>query len=308
MRNKPDPEGVNKKRHVVFVSGVSGAGKTAALKSFEDMGYEVVDNLPLSLLSQLVRPNGGAAFDLDLSLSRSLPPLAVGFDVRTRDFAVDMLVRILDQLMKEGEIDFSLLFLEADMAVLQRRFTETRRRHPLGHERLLDDAINLERSILAPLRERADHVLDTSDLTGADLKRWIQSSFKTEKDWPLQICLQSFSYKKGLPREADLVFDVRFLKNPYYETILRPLTGQDGPVGAFIEKDPNFNSFKENIKTLIAPLLPRYKAEGKSYLTIAIGCTGGRHRSVYTAEFLAKWIENSGYDVIVKHRELERAS
>jgi UPF0042 nucleotide-binding protein len=279
---------------LLVVTGLSGAGRSTALKALEDMGYEAVDNVPLSLLSSLMGPRAANA------------PLAVGVDVRTRDFAVSSLVRALDELTTGRAIDLKLVFLDCDDDQLERRFTETRRRHPLALERPVADGIRLERQRVWPLRDRADLVIDTSSLAPGDLKRLLQGHFALGAQSGLTVAVTSFSYRHGLPRDADLVFDMRFLRNPHYVPALRPLSGRDQVVGAFIEADPDFVARFAEMAAWLDRLLPRYESEGKSYLTIAVGCTGGRHRSVYVAERLAGRLAAEGRRVALMHRDLER--
>lgn len=283
--------------HLLIVTGLSGAGKTSALKALEDIGYEAVDNLPLSLLSVLVAQVRG--------LHR---PLAVGVDIRTRDFGIDALLDELEALIANPDIDAKLLFLDCDDVVLQRRFTETRRRHPLAGDRPLMDGITHERALLAPLRERADPLIDTTEMTLGDLHRMLEENFGLAQRPGLAIFVTSFAYRHGLPREADLVFDARFLKNPHYDLDLRVLTGRDAAVGDFVAADPGFAGFFEGLTAMLLPLLPRFESEGKSYLTIAIGCTGGRHRSVYIAERLAARLDEGGHRVRLRHRDIDRGA
>lgn len=278
---------------ILLVTGMSGAGKTATLKAMEDMGYEAVDNLPLSLLASLVNPAAGTS-----------RPLAIGVDIRTRDFGVAPFLQEIDALIRDPGIRVSLLFLDCDDEVLRRRFSETRRRHPLAVDRPVTDGIEHERRLLAPLRDRADAVIDTSNLPLPDLRRQLAGHFAPDAEAGFALFVTSFSYRHGLPREADLVFDVRFLANPHYDETLRPLTGTDAAVAEFIERDPGFATFFESLTALLEPLLPRYAGEGKSYLTIAFGCTGGRHRSVFCAERLAAWLRDKGQRTGVGHRDL----
>ncbi len=278
---------------VVVVTGMSGAGKTLALKALEDLGYEAVDNLPLSLLEALVR--GG-------ELTR---PLAVGIDIRTRDFGVESMLAGMDDLKASGLVDMQLVFFDCTDETLSRRYTETRRRHPLAADRPLADGLRHERELLTPLLGRADLVVDTTALPPAELKRLLAGHFGLERKPGLVLFVTSFSYRRGLPREADLVFDARFLANPHYDPTLRPLTGRDAAVARHVEADPDFARFFAALTGLLEPLLPRFAAEGKSYLTIAIGCTGGRHRSVAIAERLTHWLRDKGQQVDLRHRELE---
>lgn len=283
---------------VLLVTGLSGAGKTTALKALEDFDYEVVDNLPLSLLPSLVQ--GG--HDTESGRRR---PLAIGVDIRTRDFGVPLLLAELERLSGQEGVAVRVLFIDCDDAVLHRRYSETRHRHPLAGDRPVMDGIQHERRLVSPLRERADDIIDTTDMTVADLKRVMQLRFERDRQTGLTVAVVSFGFRKGLPREADLVFDVRFLANPHYDPELRPLTGRDAKVGAFIAADAGFKDFFAHLTGLLAPLLPRYQAEGKSYLTIALGCTGGRHRSVFLAERLAAWLVGTGRKVQLYHRDLQ---
>jgi UPF0042 nucleotide-binding protein len=278
---------------LLVITGMSGAGRSTALKTFEDMGYEAVDNLPLSLLPNLLVPSAAHL------------PLAVGVDVRTRDFAVPALVEALDRLAKEHDLDLRIIFLDCDDDRLERRYTETRRRHPLAAERPVADGIKLERERVRPLRDRADLVIDTSLLTPSDLKRVLQGNFSTEAASAFGIFVTSFSYRHGLPRDADIVLDVRFLTNPHYVPTLQGLSGKDQAVGDYIAADPDFEPLFEQFCAWLGRLLPRFEREGKSYLTIAIGCTGGRHRSVYVAERLAAWLGRERYRVSIAHRDLK---
>lgn len=280
---------------VLIVTGMSGAGRSTALKALEDLGYEAVDNLPLSLLSSLVLPTNGSG-----------KPLAIGVDARTRDFGVDPFVEELDELIAHRELSVRVLFLDCDSEVLRRRFTETRRRHPVAPDRPVTDGIERERRLLAPLRDRADDVIDTSEMSIGALRQRLDASYALDAAPGLAIFVMSFAYRRGIPHEADLVFDVRFLKNPHYDDDLRPMTGLDDPVGTFIERDPDFAAYIANLKTLLEPLLPRYSAEGKSYLTIGVGCTGGRHRSVYVAKLLGAWLQEKGERVDISHRDLNK--
>ncbi len=283
---------------VLIVTGLSGAGKTSALKVLEDLGYEAVDNLPVSLLTALVRP--GMAED-----SGERRPLAVGIDIRTRDFGVEPIGRTLDLLAADPGIDVRVLFLDCDDEVLCRRFTETRRRHPLAVDRPLVDGIRHERTLVSPLKRRADVVFDTTALAPGEFKQALGSHFGLAAGQGLMVFVTSFAYRNGLPREADLVFDARFLSNPHYVPTLRPLTGRDAGVAEYVAQDADYPAFFQSLTGLLAPLLPRFAAEGKSYLTIAVGCTGGRHRSVFVSERLAEWLKQQGVRVELRHRELD---
>ncbi len=278
---------------VVLITGMSGAGKTLALKALEDLGYEAVDNLPLSLLGLLLRPG------------ETNRPLTIGIDIRTRGFGVASMLAEMDRLMQGRRLDMRLLFVDCDDEALGRRYTETRRRHPLATDRPLIDGIRHERELVSPLKARADIVVDTTSLPPGELKRFLAGHFRLEAKPSLVVFVTSFSYRRGLPREADLVFDSRFLANPHYVAELRPLSGRDRRVADYVEGDPGFGQFFGALTALLEPLLPRFTAEGKSYLTIAVGCTGGRHRSVVIAEKLAQWMRDHGQAVDLRHRELE---
>jgi Predicted P-loop-containing kinase len=287
-------DAANPAGRVVIVTGLSGAGKTSALKVLEDLGYEAVDNLPVRLLTALVRPGEGPS-----------RPLAVGIDIRSRDFGFDEVMGGIDLLRAGRCMDVRMLFLECEDEVLRRRFTETRRRHPLAVDRPLEDGIHHERALMSPLKRRADVVFDTSNLAPGEFKRVLSGHFGLEQERALAVAVTSFAYRNGLPREADLVFDVRFLANPHYVPDLKPLTGRDDGVARYVAADPAFPAFFRGVTDLLAPLLPRFIAEGKSYLTIAVGCTGGRHRSVHVAELLAAWLKEKGIRVELRHRELD---
>jgi UPF0042 nucleotide-binding protein len=295
----PDPAAVPApaRTPVVVVTGLSGAGKSSTLHILEDVGYEAIDNIPVSLLSRLLWPGQDHK-----ALQRE--PLAVGVDIRTRDFHADAFPREVAPLRERPDLDLSLLFLDCESNVLVRRFTETRRRHPLHPDRPVNDSIRTERTLLIPVREAADVVIDTSQLSVAELRRLLERRFAPDGLHKLTLSVVSFAYGKGLPREADLVFDVRFLINPHYVDTLRPGSGLDAEVARYIEQDIGFAPFFDSLTTLLGRLLPRYREEGKSYLTIAIGCTGGRHRSVLVAERLAAHLRSHG-DVVVRHRDLE---
>lgn len=283
---------------VVLVTGLSGAGRTTCLKTLEDSGFEAVDNLPLSLMPALLAPFS------EETTSEPANMVAVGVDTRTRDFDADALLGILDRLRANG-VSTSLVFLDCDDDVLIRRFTETRRKHPLARDRPIADGLRMERTLLAPVRDRADIVIDSSNLSLPDFRRILTNGLGVEGSRSLTISITSFGFRNGLPREADMVFDVRFLANPHYDPILRPLDGRDAPIGDFIRQDEGFIGFMDRLKSFLEPLLPRYVREGKSYLTIGVGCTGGRHRSVFVAVQLAEWLRASGHGVTLRHRDLD---
>ena len=288
---------------LLLITGMSGAGRSTTLKVLEDLGYEAVDNLPLSLVGHLVGlPDQHAG------------PLAVGVDIRTRDFGIDLFFQQFDLLLARPDLKVDLVFLDCDDEVLRQRYSETRRRHPMSErprntdgstpERRVSDGIAHERSLVTPLRDRADLVIDTTHLTINEFRRVLTGHFGNDAESSFAVSVISFSYRRGIPREADLVFDVRFLSNPHYEKDLQPLTGKDDAVGKFIAADPDFSTFYGSLIQLIEPLFPRFRVEGKSYLTIAIGCTGGQHRSVYVAERIHAWLVSRGENVTITHREI----
>ncbi|WP_454016847.1 RNase adapter RapZ [Azospirillum sp. Marseille-Q6669] len=301
MTDRHSPENLLTERpmgpdgQLVLVTGMSGAGMSVALKALEDLGYEAVDNLRLSLVPALLE-----------QADPRKRPLALVIDSRTRDFSAHAMLEEVEALKAHAGLDVRLVFLDCGDETLQRRFTETRRRHPLAIDRPVPDGIQLERTMLLPLKQQADVTIDTTQLSIHDLRRILAGNFQIGAQAALQVFVTSFSFRMGLPREADLVFDVRFLTNPHYDPDLRPLTGLDPRVAARVEGDPDFADFFRHLTELLQPLLPRYNQEGKSYLTIAVGCTGGKHRSVFVAERLAAWLGGLGLKVGISHRELDR--
>ena len=287
-------------RPIVVVTGMSGAGKSSALAVFEDMGFEVVDNLPLSLLPNLLRPASGVGGP------EPDRPLAVCADVRTRQFDAGTFNSSIAPLLRDPALQTTLLFIDCENTVLRRRFNETRRRHPLTADRSNDDGIQLERDRLAWFRERADLVIDTSSMPVGEFRRVLKGHFAFKNTRPLDISVVSFAYRHGLPLEADLVFDVRFLRNPHYIKDLNPLSGREEAVGDYVRDDSAFQPFFDSLLALILSLLPAYVAEGKSYLTIAVGCTGGRHRSVFVAEQLQRALNTHDWKATLRHRDMEK--
>ena len=286
-------------RRVVLVTGLSGAGRSSILRVLEDLGYEAVDNPPLTLMEELV--------------SRGERSVAIGIDARSRGFDASAVLSTVERLRLNQALRPELVFAYADESALLRRYTETRRRHPLAPGGRVVDGINREAQMTAPLREAADLVIDTSDTSLPTLRHQIESRYACS-GLGLTVSLTSFAYPHGLPREADLVFDARFLRNPHYDPHLRPKTGMDAEVAAYVEADPDFQAFVGQIEAMLRLLLPRFVQEGKKYVTIAVGCTGGRHRSVYIVEKLAARMMGSfGLDmrhgqITVAHRELQKAA
>jgi UPF0042 nucleotide-binding protein len=276
---------------VVLVSGLSGAGKNSILRALEDLGFETMDNPPLNALEELV--------------VRADRNLAIGVDARSRGFDAETVVQTIERLMLNLKLQPELVYATAEDDCLLRRYTESRRRHPLAQTGQVTDGIALERTLTAGLRRSADWLIDTSALPLAKLRQMIEQRYGAEAP-AIVISFISFGYPSGLPREADLIFDARFLRNPHYDAMLQPRTGLDEEVGAFIEADPDYATYFSHIKSLLDFLLPRFVQEGKKYATIAIGCTGGQHRSVFLTERLAAQLRRSGWQIGVTHRELEK--
>jgi UPF0042 nucleotide-binding protein len=281
-------------KRVVLVTGPSGAGRSSAIKVLEDLGFEAIDNMPLRLIPALLD-------DLDAGKS-----MALGIDPRTRDFSLAAVVDALGLIAQDASVVPELLYLDCATEVLLRRFSETRRRHPLAEGGRLLAGIERELKILGPVRELADILIDTSDLNVHELRTEVEHWFSNGADHRLSVSVQSFSYKRGLPRSVDMVFDCRFLKNPYWEPSLRSATGKEQRVADYIASDSRFVPFLKKVQDLALWLLPAYLDEGKSHLSIAFGCTGGQHRSVAMAENLATTLNTEGWQVSLRHRELDR--
>lgn len=285
------------RQRILLVTGMLGAGKTTALRVLEDLGWEIIDNFPIRLLGRLLetKPAGGRE-----DSSR----LAIGFDSRTRGFDPQKIIDRVRQLSERDDLEITTLFLDCSGAELERRYNETRRRHPLSEDKPAATGIAAERELLEPLRSWADMVISTTSFTSNDLQQAIREHFASENAEPTTITISSFGFSRGMPPIADLVFDVRFLDNPHWVDELRPLTGRDEAVGEHIRKDPAFADAFDRIRDLLVTLLPRYKAQGKAYVNIAFGCTGGKHRSVFMAEQMAVALRESGYAPAVLHRNL----
>ncbi|PRY19866.1 UPF0042 nucleotide-binding protein [Aliiruegeria haliotis] len=275
----------------VLVTGPSGAGRSTAIRALEDLGYEVIDNLPLSLVPPLLEgpPHGKA--------------LALGIDTRNRDFSTAAFLELIDRLDSRG---VELLYLDCAADVLLRRYSETRRRHPMAPADSPAVGIAREFDLLKPIQVRAEILIDTSDLTIHDLRAEIDRWFGGSPEHRLALSVHSFSYKRGLSRGLDMVFDVRFLRNPYWEPALRQKDGQSPDVASYVGQDPRYDAFFDQVLKLTQLLLPAYVEEGKSYLSIGFGCTGGQHRSVTLAEHLGNTLAEAGWQVSIRHRELER--
>ncbi len=281
--------------HLVIVTGMSGSGKGTVLKAFEDLGYICVDNLPVLLIPDFIRATRGS--------SGAGKRIAIVVDIRAGGRLKDLGQTIRD--LRRSLKRVLVLFLEARDSVLVRRFSETRRPHPLSARRPLLEAIRIERRRLGEIAELADVTIDTSDFTVHQAKSLIMERFRKRPGaWDLNVQLMSFGYRNGLPLEADLVFDTRFLPNPHFVPRIRDLSGKDRRVARYMKSFPETASFVRRAARLLQYLLPRYVREGKSYITVAVGCTGGRHRSVFVAEELAGYLKNKKWNVQVRHRDV----
>jgi len=279
---------------LVLITGPSGAGRSTAIHVLEDLGYEGIDNIPLTLVPRLL--DGPP-------LGR---PMALGLDVRNRDFNATALIELIDTLTRDPRVALEVLYLDCAPGELIRRFSETRRRHPLAPAETPALGIAREIDLLAPIRVRADHLIDTTDLSPHDLKAEIALWFDAGTSGRLAVSVQSFSYKRGVPRGVDMIFDCRFLTNPHWSPALRPLDGRDPAVEAYVRSDPRFAAFYAKLSDLILFLLPAHQDEGKAHLSIGFGCTGGQHRSVAVAELVGNALAQAGWPVSKRHRELER--
>ena len=278
----------------VMVTGPSGAGRSTAIRALEDLGFEAIDNIPLSLLPRLLEgPPAGR-------------PMALGIDTRNREFSAGALIEVIDRFEERFGRPLELFYLDCREDVLLRRFSETRRRHPLAPAESPTEGIAREFDLLVPIRARADILVDTSELSPHDLRSEVERWFAPENGRGLAVSVNSFSYKRGLPRGIDMVFDCRFLQNPYWEEALRGLDGRDARVQGYVSADKRYAAFFGQVSGLVEMLLPAYSEEGKAHLSIGFGCTGGQHRSVTLAENLAKALAEGGWQVSIRHRELER--
>lgn len=284
-------------QRILLVTGMSGAGKSTVLNTLEDMGWEVVDNLPFQLLDRLLATRAPVGVDTHR-------PLALGIDSRTRGFDAAQIVKRVSAMAEAEAGRIAILFMDCSGAELERRYCETRRRHPLAADRPATDGIARERELIAPLRHWAEHVIDTTASSSNALKQDIRTRFSDWCNVGMNVAVMSFGFSRGVPRNADLMFDMRFLHNPYWVDDLRPLSGQDTPVAAYIQQDAGYDSAIGKIEDLLLTLLPRYGAEGKAYVTIAFGCTGGRHRSVHVAERVARLLAEQGFAPTLSHRDL----
>lgn len=290
IRSNPAPN----PHKIVIVTGPSGAGRSTAINALEDVGFEAIDNLPLSLIPRLL--DGPP-------LARSI---ALGVDARNRDFTTKALMQLVEGLPDQSAAEVSMLYLSAREDVLIRRYSETRRPHPMAPNESLLEGLRRERELLGAIQSRSDIVIDTSDLSPHELRDEVTKLFSSQSVGGLSVLVNSFSYKRGVPHGVDMAFDCRFLRNPHWDPDLRDLTGRDPCVEQYVTADERFHPFFGKIMDLTDLLLPAFHDEGKSYLTIGLGCTGGKHRSVAVAEMMGKGLANKGWQVSIRHRELER--
>lgn len=281
------------KRRLVFVTGLSGAGKSTALKAFEDSGFETIDNLPLEVIETVV--------------ASILPEanLAIGVDSRTRGFDARYLQTIVTGIEDKLHVKPEVIFMDASDTALIQRFSETRRRHPLSHEKPIVDGLQIERKMLDPVRIFASSLFDTTNMSSTDARLLIKDHIGHDTT-SMVITVMSFGFAQGVPRAADMVLDVRFLQNPHYDKELKPLTGLTSAVQDFVKADDGFDAFVKKTMDMISFLVPRYKSSGKSYFTIAFGCTGGKHRSVTMAETFSGLLESQGLDIHCWHRDIPK--
>ena len=280
------------RQRILLVTGMLGAGKSTALRELEDLGWESIDNFPIRLLDRLIgaEPEGFS--------------LAIGFDCRTRGFVPAEIIHQVKQLTGRDDLELTTLFLDCAGHELARRFDETRRRHHLARDLPVPSGIKAERELLGPLRRWADVLIDTTDFTTNDLKQTIRDQFGQSAPREMTVIVSSFGFSRGMPPATDLVFDMRFLDNPHWEPGLKELTGKDQPVADYISSNPVFQSAFAKISDLVLELLPQYAEQGKTYVNIAFGCTGGRHRSVYSAERMTQALRENGFSPTLMHRNL----
>ena len=292
------PKKSSEPQKILLITGVSGAGKTTVLKTLEDLGWETVDNFPIKLAPQLLKIPASGSEDGPNT------PLALGFDSRTRGFDAGALIEQIKALQTQPNLEIMTLFLDCAGVEIERRYAETRRRHPMAQDRPAMDGVAIDRNLMEPFRRWAETVVDTSKLSAYDLQQVIRERFTSEKTPHSTITVTSFGFSRGVPHNADLVFDLRFLRNPHWDSALRPMTGMDASVAEYVAADPQYDEAMQKIRDLLRFLLPLYDAQGKAYINIAFGCTGGRHRSVHVAETFGNWLREDGFALTVSHRNL----
>jgi len=284
------------RQSILLVTGVLGAGKTTALRALEDLGWETIDNFPIRMLERFI-DNAEDAPD-------NHAPLAIGFDSRTRGFDPSRVIDLVKRLTKRDDLELTTLYLDCSITELERRYNETRRRHHLAADMPVASGISAERELMSPLRRWADVVINTSAFSSNALQQAMREQFAADAGPALTLTVSSFGFAKGMPPVADFIFDMRFLDNPHWDNVLRPMTGLDAPIGEFIRRDPAFEEAFARVRDLLLQLIPRFKAQGKAYVNIAFGCTGGRHRSVFMAEQIAAALRASGFSPTLLHRNL----
>lgn len=289
------------KQRILLVTGVLGAGKSTALRALEDLGWETIDNFPIRFLERLLDTNQE---DQHADGHPMGGPLAIGFDSRTRGFDPQAVIALVKRLSLRPDIELTTLYLDCGVGELERRYNETRRRHHLASDMPVATGISAERDMMEPLRRWADIVINTTAFTTNALQQAMREQFAPDSGPALTLTITSFGFSKGMPPLADFVFDMRFLNNPHWDKVLRPMTGREGPVGDFIREDPAFDEAFTRIRDLLLLLLPRFQAQGKAYVHIAFGCTGGRHRSVFMAEQIGAALRASGFSPTMIHRNL----
>ena len=283
-------------RKLVLVTGPSGAGLSTATRALEDAGFEAVDNLPLRLIGPLIDHPG------------SDRPMSLSLDLRNREFSAEAVLALFEAQEARPDVEPQLLYLDCRSEEILRRYSSTKRPHPIGQAPSLAEAIAHEQELLRPLKARADVLIDTSEMNPHELRAEVERFFVPLQNQRISVQVQSFSYKRGLPRGVDFVFDCRFLRNPHWNEALRPMDGRSDDVQSYVVADARFAEFLDQVRALTLFVLPGAQEEGKSYLTIAFGCTGGKHRSVTLAERLAQALAEEGWQVSIRHRELDRRS
>ncbi len=284
------------RQRILLVTGVLGAGKTTALRALEDLGWEVLDNFPIRMLERFI--------DNAEESPSSDAPLAIGFDSRTRGFNPQAVIDLVKRLTLREDLELTTLYLDCGGNELVRRYNETRRRHHLSADAPVSAGIAAERELMEPLRRWADIVINTNDFSSNDLQQAMRTQFAPDVGPALTLTVSSFGFSRGMPPVADFVFDMRFLDNPHWDKVLRPMTGLDASIGDFIRRDPAFGEAFARVRDLLLLLIPRFKAQGKAYVNIAFGCTGGRHRSVFMAEQIGAALRDAGFSPTMLHRNL----
>ena len=284
------------KQRILLVTGVLGAGKTTALRALEDLGWETVDNFPIRLLERFIEtPEDNVP---------EVGPLAIGYDSRTRGFDPRGAIDLVKRLSQRPDLELTTLYLDCGVNELERRYNETRRRHHLSADLPVAAGITAERELMEPMRRWADVVINTTAFSSNELQQAMREQFAPDSGPALTLTITSFGFAKGMPPVADFIFDMRFLNNPHWDMALRPMTGRDAPIAEFIRRDPAFEDAFRGIRDLLLRVIPRFRVQGKAYVNIAFGCTGGRHRSVFMAEQIGAALRDSGFSPTMIHRNL----